>query len=53
MLKSRTAQLIFQTVYCTLGIVGFIASLGIFDKSSITRKQLQHYWKHTVQRAPL
>ena len=31
MFKSRTAQLIFQTIYCTLGVVGCIASLGIFD----------------------
>ena len=31
MIKNRTAQLIFYTVYCTLGLVGFIASLGIFD----------------------
>ena len=31
MIKNRTAQLIFQTIYCTLGIVGCIASLGIFD----------------------
>ena len=31
MIKSRTAQLIFQTIYCTLGLVGSIACLGIFD----------------------
>lgn len=31
MIKNRTAQLIFQTIYCTLGIVGCIACLGIFD----------------------
>ena len=31
MIKNRTAQLIFQTIYCTLGLVGCIASLGIFD----------------------
>ena len=31
MIKNRTTQLIFQTVYCTLGVVGCIASLGIFD----------------------
>mgnify|MGYP003300875280 FL=1 len=31
MIKNRTAQLIYQTIYCTLGIVGVIASLGIFD----------------------
>jgi hypothetical protein len=37
MIKNRTAQLIFQTVYCTLGLVGFIASLGIFDNISAIR----------------
>lgn len=31
MIKNRTTQLIFQTIYCTLGLVGFIACLGIFD----------------------
>ena len=37
MIKNRTAQLIFQTVYCTLGFVGFIACLGIFDNVSMIR----------------
>ena len=31
MIKNRTAQLIFYTVYCTLGLVGCVACLGIFD----------------------
>lgn len=31
MIKNRTTQLIFQTIYCTLGLVGIIASIGIFD----------------------
>ena len=31
MIKNRTAQLIYQTIYCTLGFVGIVASLGIFD----------------------
>ena len=31
MIKNRTTQLIYQTVYCTLGLVGTAASLGIFD----------------------
>lgn len=31
MIKNRTAQLIFQTIYCTLGLVGVVASIGIFD----------------------
>ncbi len=37
MVKSRTAQLIFQTVYCTLGLVGIVASLGIFDDIHMIR----------------
>ena len=31
MIKNRTAQLIYQTIYCTLGLVGSVACLGIFD----------------------
>ena len=37
MIKNRTAQLIFQTVYCTLGLVGCIACLGIFDDINMFR----------------
>ena len=37
MIKSRTAQLIFYTIYCTLGFVGIIASLGIFDNINVIR----------------
>ena len=37
MIKNRTAQLIFQTVYCTLGFVGCVASLGIFDNIHLIR----------------
>lgn len=31
MIKSKTTQLIYQAIYCTLGIVGLVASIGIFD----------------------
>jgi hypothetical protein len=31
MIKNRTVQLIYQTIYCTIGLIGTIASLGIFD----------------------
>lgn len=31
MIKNRTVQLIYQTVYCTIAFIGTIASLGIFD----------------------
>ena len=31
MFKNRTAQLIFQTIYCTFAFVGCIAGLGVFD----------------------
>ena len=37
MIKNRTAQLIYQTIYCTLGLVGCIASLGIFDNIKTIR----------------
>ena len=37
MIKNRTAQLIFYTVYCILGLVGAIASLGIFDDINTIR----------------
>ena len=30
-MKNRNAQMIYQTVYCTLGLVGCVACLGIFD----------------------
>ena len=36
-MKNRTAQLIFQTVYCTLGLIGCIASLGIIDDITLIR----------------
>ena len=31
MIKNRTVQLIFQTAFCTLGILGIIASFGTFN----------------------
>ena len=31
MFKNRTAQLIFQSFFCALGLVGIVASFGIFD----------------------
>ena len=37
MIKNRTTQLIYQTIYCTLGFVGCIASLGIFDDINMIR----------------
>lgn len=37
MIKNRTAQLIFQTIYCTLGLIGCVASLGIFDNINMIR----------------
>ncbi len=33
MIKNRTVQLIFQTAFCSLGIVAFAASLGLFKAS--------------------
>lgn len=37
MIKSRTAQLIYQTIYCTLGFVGCVASIGVFDDVTMLR----------------
>lgn len=37
MIKNRTVQLVFQTFYCTLGLVGFVASFGIFDDINMIR----------------
>ena len=37
MIKNRTAQLIYQTIYCTLGLVGIVASFGIFDDINMIR----------------
>ena len=31
MIRNRTAQLIFQTFYVALGLIGIVASLGVFD----------------------
>ena len=31
MIKNRTAQLIFHSFFCAIGIIGIIASFGIFD----------------------
>ena len=37
MIKNRTAQLIFETIYCTLGFVAVVAGLGIFDDITTIR----------------
>ena len=37
MIKNRTAQLIYQTIYLTLGLVGLVASIGIFDNINTIR----------------
>ena len=37
MSKNRTAQLIFYTIYCTFGLVGCVATLGIFDDINTIR----------------
>lgn len=31
MIKNRTVQLIFQSFFCAIGLIGIVASLGIFD----------------------
>ena len=37
MKTNRTAQLIYQTFYCALGLVGIVASFGIFDDITMFR----------------
>ena len=37
MKTNRTAQLIYQTFYCALGLVGIVASFGIFDDYTMFR----------------
>ena len=44
MIKNRTAQLVFYTVYCTLGLVGCFASLGIFDDINTFRWDFYVYF---------
>ena len=31
MIKNKIAQIVFQTAFCAIGIIGIVASLGIFD----------------------
>ncbi|MGN1259104.1 MAG: Pr6Pr family membrane protein [Christensenellales bacterium] len=31
MIKNRNIQIVFQTIYCTLGVVGLFSSLGLFS----------------------
>ena len=44
MIKDRTVQLIYQTIYCTLGFVGSIACLGIFDDIKMFRWDFYTYF---------
>ena len=44
MIKNRTVQLIYQTIYCTLGLVGSIACLGIFDDIKMFRWDFYTYF---------
>ena len=44
MIKNRTAQLIYQTIYCTLGLVGCVAALGIFDDITTFRWDFYVYF---------
>lgn len=44
MIKSRTVQLIYQTVYCTLALIGCIACLGIFDDINMFRWDFYVYF---------
>ena len=44
MIKNRTIQLIYQTVYCTLALVGSVACLGIFDDIKLFRWDFYVYF---------
>ena len=44
MIKNRTVQLIYQTIYCTLGLVGSVACLGIFDDIKMFRWDFYVYF---------
>ena len=44
MIKNRTAQIIYQTIYCTLGLVGSVACLGIFDDIKLFRWDFYVYF---------
>ena len=44
MIKNRTVQLIYQTVYCTLAFVGCVACLGIFDDIKLIRWDFYVYF---------
>ena len=44
MCKSRTAQLIFYTIYCTFGLIGCVACLGIFDDINMFRWDFYVYF---------
>ena len=45
MIKNRTAQLIFQTIYCTLGLVGLVAFVAVgylfFGLDKLGKKKVQ------------
>ena len=44
MIKNRTAQLVYQTIYCTLALVGSVACLGIFDDIKLFRWDFYVYF---------
>ena len=44
MIKNRTTQLIFQTIYCTIGFIGCVACLGIFDNVKMIRWDFYVYF---------
>ena len=43
-MKNRTTQLIYQTIYCTLGVVGCFACTGIFDDITMFRWDFYVYF---------
>ena len=47
MIKNRTTQLIYQTIYITLSFVGLVASLGIFDNINTIRWDFYVHFTNT------
>ena len=40
MIKNRTVQLMYETIYCTLGLVGFVAlGYGFFGLDKLLKRK--------------
>ena len=50
MVRSRTAQLIFQSFYCAFGIVGILGSFGMYDGRTHTLEEVGQIFGVTRER---